>query len=173
VQDRGNNEDDKEHRERDRGKKPCRIPDKQEKECTCNQIILVGDRPFCPPVLPEPPFEETLDQVPEECTGCKQGDGQECMSRQAGVRVLSGTPDQDKPGGNAGKNPDDEATVGFPVPENPVTVRIIPPKIDRCASAGQIQNAQIIGMKINSILIMKHSNTCNKEQMQTLRLLNS
>ena len=73
VKDRGKDQDDNEYRERDIGKKPCGIKDEEEKECTCNKIILVGDRPFCSPLFPKPSLEETLDQVPKKCTGGKQG----------------------------------------------------------------------------------------------------
>ena len=113
------------------------ITDEQEKERTGDKIILVGDGPFCSPFLSEPAFEETLDQVPEECTGGEQGDGQEGMLRQAGKRELASNPDQDKPGDDTGKNPDNEAPLGLPVPENPVAVGIILPKIDRGASPEQ------------------------------------
>src|SRR5512137_2434385 len=98
VQDWGYDEDDKKHRERDRGKKPCRIADEQEKECSCDKIILVRDRPFRPPFLSIPAFEEALGQIPEKCTGGEQDDGQECVLRQIRKGEPAVKPDQDEPG---------------------------------------------------------------------------
>ena len=92
---------------------------------------------FAPPLLPEPAFEEALDQVPEECTGGQQGDGQEGMLRQAGKRELAGKPDQDKPGDDAGKNPGEKTPVGLSIPENTVAVGIILPKINGSTSPRQ------------------------------------
>jgi hypothetical protein len=79
VQDRGYDDYDNKHRECNRGKEPYRIPDEQEDECTCDKIVLVGNRPFRPPFSPEPALEEALDQIPEKCPDSQQGDRQEVM----------------------------------------------------------------------------------------------
>ena len=89
MQDRGDDEDNDKHRDRDRGKEPARVPDKQEKECSGNEVILVRNRPFRSPLTVESPLEETLDDIPEECTGGEQHHGQERVPWQVSPRELA------------------------------------------------------------------------------------